>query len=547
MYFGSSGGRRMALGAGGVPIVASEGPKPGTYFATNAAGSIVTQTDFPKLQDGTCTSDGRLIWTLGRWQVVSDDTEGAKSCKFTINYSAQDIIGLGYGIYVGPLLLTIGQYQTLTQQASDAALGTLSVVGGAGLPPSSSGGKYPVGTQITEFNNPVQLSAAWRGWFDQAFKNALKNGLPTTLQSPGAEDVPAKCPTGQTPYYNPNATYDSIYLDSTTMLPGSIHCCPDGSWTCGPAPATLADGSVNAKGIAPCNCTSDPGCWKAYLSDNAAKAVSSLGASTDLNGLPCQLVTYEGDPNTYTWYSPCDWINAIGPGDASTPGVSNFVYWLPVGQTINDLVDRLFNYSEQPGWNLAPAAKFRHPITGDTWGVWLVLMQQGDTSTAPGQWSTLLGGPAGFSLQIGLGPIPSEPWYDYLFDALMWIPAALGEIASFVVGGLLDIICSNPTAVAQGATAAAASSKGNAAVAASAAAVGLATKLCPAPPTPVLDCTNPMYATTSLCQPAVATPWYQQWYVILGAIFLVGIGIISSSKHEKSSTPSTSTQEGTTT
>ena len=510
MLFGSIGGHRLPLGAGGATTL---GPKPGSYVATNAAGAVVAQSDAPKLLEGACTSDSRLIWTLGKWQVISDDTE-AKSCTTQINYSAQDIITQGDPIYVGPFLWGA------VNGAVDAEAAFLQATVRAGtILPAPAPLPALDGSQITAIDDPVQMPQGWGDWFAGAFTTALKAGLPT-VDSDGASVWPV--------FYDPTRAFFSNHLPT--------YCCADKSWVCAPPPATLADGTPNTTGITECNCQSDPGCYEGYQSTTTK--VTYVGAGKDVNGFPCEIVTYEDNPYTWKWFFVSDWLESLKVGLSQQPGIINFTKVLQPGQTQADLVNRLFTYSSTPNWNWAPMSKFRHPVTGDMWGVWVVFVQD-SSEVVLGAWNPIGDKPNGYTMQIAIGLIPSEPWYDYIVDAIEWIPGVLGQLASFVVGGLLDIICSNPAGIAAAASSPATMKSG--ASAAAGAALTAATKLCPQPPVPGVNCLDPANAANPLCLPPVITPWYEQWYVIAGVLFLIGFSVIVSGKKEhEGSTPSPS-------
>jgi hypothetical protein len=430
--------------------------------------------------------------------VVSDDSQVTFNGRVT--QSSKDIIEAGYPIFIGSIPWAVNGGAL---KAADQALGDLNMI--AGSQAASIGGQLltdaKFGQQILTIADPAQIPLAWGQWFGQAFDAAVKTGI-----HPSSGDLP--------PIMYP-------YFDPTRGFAGHVPagCCTGQQPTCDVPPTW--GGQPNTQGYKECNCPTDPGCYKAMQS-TPTQPVTWVGAGPDANKFPAQWVKYAApnDQYTYKWLTPADWVDAFRPGLSTSPGITTF-FWNSGGvyKSDTELAHQFFEYD--PALNVPPTAKFRNPLTGETWGVWFAAIIDSN-SYAMGAWNVQTDNPNGYKLKIGIGPIPQEPWYDVILDALEWIPMTLGAIVSDALAAILSLVCSNPQQ-------AAAQAKSNPYATA---AVLAASKLCPAPPTPAVNCSDPtQYATNPVCKPPVPpTPWYLQWYVIAGVLGAVGLGLVSAKK-----------------
>src|SRR5262249_55826214 len=153
------------------------------------------------------------------------------------------------------------------------------------------------------------------------------------------------------------------------------------------------------------------------------------------------------DVNMYKWLDTRDWLNSLKPGLSDQDGIAQF-FWNSGGiyKIDSDLAHQFFDYD--PSINVPPIAKFRHPLTGDPWGMWMASIIDSNAYVA-GAWNVQTDEPNGYKLKIGIGPIPQEPWYDYIVDALEWIPMTIGGAVADVLSEIQSLVCSNPAAAAQ--------------------------------------------------------------------------------------------------
>jgi len=506
MYFGLSNGRRFALGAAPRAVIDPAIQHPGTVTTTAQSPENAQN----QALEGYGTSDGRLIWSGNAWRVVSND-----SITFAghVTQTAKNIVEAGYPIFIGPIPWGIngGAFK-----AADLAINSLygnvftSNVIAAGITSNA-------GVQITTLTDPVQIPKGWGDWFAGALDAVRGKDSKPDLLDVGY--YPWYGPPLSSPYYSPLA---SLVLGVDGYLfqpPGKENPVPTGCCD----PANIVCGTAS-NGFPRCDCSTDWNCRR-YRQSTAEQPVTAIsGPLPDANGFPAEWVKYAtpNDVYTYKWIWIADWLESMKKGLSTKPNVGRFFKYLT--QSDQQLAHQMFDYD--PTLNIPPLAKFRHPITGDTWGVWFVGVPN-DSSISLGAWSTAIDSPNGIQLKIGIGPIPQEPWYDYIVDALEWIPEMLGTIASDILGAIRGLICSNP------AQAAALAGKDPRLLAAMAAFKAT----CPQPPTTTINCLDPTQAAINpICKPAVVTPWYLQWYVIVGVISAVGLGIISAKKSRNAPT-----------
>lgn len=137
---------------------------------------------------------------------------------------------------------------------------------------------------------------------------------------------------------------------------------------------------------------------------------------------------------------------------------------------------------------VAPLMKFKHPVTGEDWGVWLKFQQVGPVIESVSHTSTVQPGvqypplkTQSVALALTVQKLPSDPWYKAILEVIFYLPAKLFDLILSTGKDLLDLACSDPTKAM-----AAASAAGPEAVAA----VNAAMALCPTKPPGTPDATE---------------------------------------------------------
>jgi hypothetical protein len=242
-------------------------------------------------------------------------------------------------------------------------------------------------------------------------------------------------------------------------------------------------------------------------------------AAKDANGYYLTSVQYDGDPYTYSYYSQYTWLSALSPA-MNAIGIS-----LPPQMLTPALLSNFDALKNGP----LPIAKFKNPITGVNWGLWVTMPSLGTEGT----WNTNTDHPFGAAvpskggstdqwggMQIAVAPIPQETFWDQVMDVLDWIPTELGELTFVLSDWMSAFVCSlagqtsmlnnpalkaNPTAMA--------AALGALAIANAAQCGGPS----PVPPPPAVT--------------PITTPWWQQWWVLAAA----GLGIWALLSNKKKS------------
>jgi hypothetical protein len=216
------------------------------------------------------------------------------------------------------------------------------------------------------------------------------------------------------------------------------------------------------------------------------------------------------DTNSYRQLQFYDWWDALKLTGNEWPAID-----YGISLTRDNMTQWQSQYDPTAGVNVTPVAKWKHPKTGDMWGLWLALVPMSTKAGTSAVWDSKIDQPPWATvLQIGFGPIPQEPWYDEALDVLAFIPAtildATAAVVEFTISAIQDLICSGAPCPGRdpGTQAACAAVK----------------MTCPRPP----GVPPP---------PAVPPPWWQQWYVIVPAIGLLGYLVFNSTKKQ---TPSAS-------
>jgi hypothetical protein len=244
--------------------------------------------------------------------------------------------------------------------------------------------------------------------------------------------------------------------------------------------------------------------------------------------------TTQGQAITLNTYQ--EWATALG----ISPDQNYYLNFLPVEQ--NNL-----GYAEH-WYEGLPIAQFDHPKDKNRWGIWLALESTGGYDTP------LVLRIVVASLAYAKSQLPGESTFHQILDALnplnwpgMLVEAifwAVNEIAggfASLMGDLVDaagnLICdlaTNPTIVNATVMGAAATqgippqaSQGIAQQISS-----MAAQKCGNQPP---NCKDPKNAKLTQCQPAKpiiapTKPWWQQWYVIVPAVAVVGYFLIKPSK-----------------
>lgn len=410
------------------------------------------------LFEGTCTSDKKLMWSAGAWRVVSDPSSVA--CQFMTSYDSSVIFDA---------------WKNMSPEGQQA---------------------HPIYVGPFPFNpfdtNPATI---------------------TTLDFPSTIEALAR----------PVLQKMIVDYANAVTLPNILT-----GWNqMKPPPAY----SMN------CADYQDPNFLTKITKDAKLGGLvlgQSFSAGVDQWGFPAQKVQFPNDPTIYTWYSPCDWLESIAPGLSATANVLNNMEQDILG-TFNALVDKSGNHWQDWLSKNPPITKFRHPITGDAWGLWIGLAPDiteyreppinatSNTSAffmnAPvqlpaGAWNPYKNGPNSFHFNIGFMKIPQESFLDAVGYALQWVPEQIGSaitaVGTNVMNAIQALACSNP----QQATKMVAGNP-----AALAALIALQATCNQA-----LDCSNPANAKNPQCKPVPPppTPWWQQWYVIVPGLGVLG-------------------------
>jgi hypothetical protein len=476
--------------------------------------SLVSPADLNTMS-GVCTSDGNLVYIDGAWLVRSQvDVPCASSLSET---SEQIIKNWKVPIWVGPF-----QVDLLNN---------------------------PNG-QITNLTDPSVIGPAWGAWLLQQVQSAYQtNPRINNMLQPWVQLLPLV--VGQTQW---------LQYDGTPLPSQYIGAKGGGSaaWAAmvGPFPYPNGVPAMAGTGI---------------------KVPIKAWTAPDANGILKTFVQYGGDPNTYSYYSWASWLNALSPvfgqqGLYLNPqpkfvfgGVGN-----PFGNPFagaggpNGGGSRDYGFQMGPNtitnWNSMqlngpwPWAKFKHPVTGADWGVWVAFggadacaSAQGfanidDGHLCPvnaingeGLWNSAADAPFGATLQIGIAPIPQESTLDSIEEGIVsvlgWIPTQLASVGFVLAKWMEDFACS--PSVQQGMLSKVPPNPYSMAAAAGALALANATNC------GKIDCSQPANFTNPQCAPPssttvpVGTPWYQQWWVIAAGVGLVAYLLLSKPEEPK--------------
>jgi hypothetical protein len=497
--------------------------------------------------NGVCTSDGNLVYVNGAWHVAS---VADVTCTSNLTETAQQVIQgwKGYPIYVGPFVADFIN--------------------------------NPNG-QITNLTNPSQIGPMWGAWLAAQ----ILQGMQTALQSPPKKGYATNAvpftpllplTVGQTQWLAANGQpLPAQYLTPASSNPPGQAAGNDGATILAEIAAvlpTLAGQTPTPNGqpsvtptpptaaTAPGNIFPEVGPFP-YPAGVPAQTASGGHAlypnkswtQADANGYLQTFVQYDNDPNTYSYYSNYQWLNALSPVFGQV-GLA-----LPNQMLSPDL---LANYKSLFLNGPLPIAKFKNPITGANWGLWITAPTLGPESE--GMWNTAIDAPNGAAIttspcaaclnsstaqdcsgpcsgaaakqwggmQIAIAPIPQESEWDQILDALASIPTELGEALWSIAGWLSQFVCGIPQSQMMAKV-----PPIPAAMAAAAAAYAIASA---AQCGSTIDCTQPAYAVCTgpnplstcppqcLAQPTTSpvtapTPWYLQWWVLAAA----GVGVVA--------------------
>lgn len=231
-------------------------------------------------------------------------------------------------------------------------------------------------------------------------------------------------------------------------------------------------------------------------------------------------------PNAAPWGGACDIKTTVGPGCWLT----NMGWMQAIGFNRGDAGydERYFGFD---GDRYMPFARFKHPDSGDDYGIWVRIQPVGGEIPAvssafgptykptPGWKDTTISN----QLQFKVGPIPDSSWWD---DAWDWISDHVGEvIAEFyeavwdAAEAISDALCA--VTATPGALTAAASAAGPYGTAAGAATELLMDGKCPIP--------NPTPAGTPGPPTANKVPF--PWALVIGGVAVVaGVVLLGQKK-----------------
>jgi hypothetical protein len=474
------------------------------------SGDITRCTTNP---NGVCTSDGNLLYVDGNWHVKStDDIPCVSSLAET---SAQIINNWKVPIWVGPFT--------------------------ADLLNNPNG-------QISNLTDPSQIRSDWGTWLFQQVQQGYQNNarLNTVLQ-PWVQLLPLV--VGQTQW---------LQYDGTPLPPQYIGAIGGGTAALGamvgPFPYPNGVPSTAGTGI---------------------KVPTKAWTAPDANGNLETFVQYADDPNTYSYYSWASWLNALSPSfgqqgyylNPQSKAGGNFFSkngWNPFGNPFAGsggpggpqlTPSLLANWGSQQLFGPWPWAKFKHPVTGDTWGFWALLAGsnacaspqgftniddghpcRGNAINGEGLWNSSTDAPFGATLQIAIAPLPQESTIDSIeqgiISVLGWIPSELSSTIGSTLAQWLENFSCSP-AVQQGMLSKVPPPYSLAA-AAGALAIANATKCGKVDCSQPGNLTNPQCAPTASTTAAATTPWYQQWWVIAAGVGLVAFLLLRNPESAES-------------
>ena len=214
------------------------------------------------------------------------------------------------------------------------------------------------------------------------------------------------------------------------------------------------------------------GCYGCSAALGALGATRSAGGggtgvSTTIQNLWMAAATTPPDPNRHKYITVGPWTDTTGgvydgkvfqinfnsrhPFDAATatairatltspkwgkemtPAPAN-EFWQDLGIAVGTPVQMRAispaaydgKWSDDDDQNAAPVLKFKHPVSGSMWGVFLAMLPN---KTAPRR------------VQIYFKWLPVKPWYTKALDWIKDIPANVYELAEKVVDKLADMVC----------------------------------------------------------------------------------------------------------
>jgi hypothetical protein len=459
------------------------------------------------ISNAICTSDGVLMQVNMQWRIASPTDTCTGHTSFDWNYV----------------------YKTTKQPI---------FVGPFGFNPSG-------GMQVTRIDRPDQIPKNWVAWLNTLYdpgspanvakivsqvKSGVIGSCYAALAQPAATGPCNVCPS----------------KDVCTSMGGPSETCHDQTdsicttWRTGPnagqeytydnfRPQLAA---ANQDWVPPDN-TVDPGA----VASHSLQTVS-LNAGPDPYGSQAHTANYPGDSNTYTFYSPGDWMNSLGLSADAMRAMQLS------DDSKNNGLARAFSHFGDACTNAAqfpPDAKFINPADGLTWGLWVRLVRDASASDPGlqlplGSWNTNLDRPMGYHIEVGFAPYdPSKAWWcDALHDvleALFYVPALLFDgIDDIVQAGVdftkwLNGISCDITRQASPQQLTTMANNGGYYGALAAAAVSAAQQMCGSGKP---NCADPKNAQLPGCVPmpiSTAKPWWQQWYVLVPALALVSFGI----------------------
>jgi hypothetical protein len=493
--------------------------------AVPGAQGLISPADLNST-NGACSNDGTLVWLNGAWHVSSVDDV---TCTSQLVETAQQIIKtwVGYPTYVGPFPVDFV--------------------------------KNPNG-QITNLSSPTQVGSTWGAWLALQDMKVMQAALSAAAVAGHAVNVypfvqALPLVVGQTQWLladgtpvdpsqvsaqqqlaagTDGATILSEIQTAIQQLTGAVASTlpPNTPASTTPAlttPATTSPGNIIQQfGPFPY-----PGGVPAQsASGGHALYPSKAWTQPDSGGFLQTFVQYENDPYTYSYYSYQSWLDAL----------SALYGQIGLGLPPQSLTPAMLSNFDSMKNGPLPIAKFKNPITGANWGLWVTLPSVTGFADE-GQWNTSTDAPNGASsfLQIAVAPIPQETFWDQVMDVVDWIPTELGAALFTIAGWMSAFVCglarqqamlntipkNNPAAMT---------------AALAALAIANAAQCGPQPVNcdPALCDNNPAcphlvspQCQTGLAVTAVATPWYQQWWVIAAGIGLVAYLLLSKSEEPK--------------
>jgi hypothetical protein len=497
-------------------------PSVSSTMVQPTAQSMMVAT--PGAQDGSCTSDKKLVWSGGQWRVMAPTDSPTQILPYdSTSILASMVTDPNIKLYVNRFPFdpnATGAYVTELSDPSQFDQGVLQTL-----------------FTLAQTNTAARISAGAAGTCDAAIWNSALSGSCSTCMEQ------SYCLDQANLFAASSSTSNAVCPSPTAAA-----CTTDYQTYLSTVNPTSGGGYYKYPPITAAGITDPLSTGVGGVAGQGMKLADSITAGVDANGSPCHFAQFAGDGNTYTFYTAQDWLAGTGLGSAfdllqlansriliyndnnNETGLTqlfscftNSCHLLKSGSFSNVME------APSPAQLLAsnpPIGQFTHPRTNQPWGLWLALVKDagpsncfadctpGSETIKAGDWNETLDKAESWHFEIGFAPMATVTTWEQIFkdaiEAIFWLPGmlfvAIAQAAAGVVTAVGSLACDaaglvNPAAISKAAG-------NNPAGQAVAAGVAIAQAICPS--------STPTSPTTTL--PIVsATPWYLQWWVLLAA------------------------------